>query len=62
MKAIKNKTEIEGFRNAMKRDGVAMVRFLKWLIPAVEEGNETEMSLDKKLTDLRREQPLYRGM
>ena len=62
MKAIKNKTEIEGFRNAMKRDGVAMVRFLKWLIPAVEEGNETEMSLDKKLTDLRKEQPLYRGL
>ena len=62
MKAIKNKTEIEGFHNAMKRDGIAMVRFLKWLIPAVEEGNETEMSLDKKLTDLRKEQPLYRGL
>ena len=38
MKAIKNRTEIEGFREAMKRDGVAMVRFLMWLEQAVKSG------------------------
>ena len=60
MKAVKNETEIQGFHNAMKRDGVAMVKFLKWLIPAVKAGHETEISLDKKLTDLRSQQPLFR--
>lgn len=60
MKAVKNETEIQGFHNAMKRDGVAMVKFLKWLIPAVKAGHETEISLDKKLTYLRSQQPLFR--
>lgn len=36
LKAIKNSAEIDGFRRAMRRDGVAMVKFLKWLKPAVE--------------------------
>ena len=62
MKAIKNAAEIEGFRQAMVRDGVAMVKFLHWLKPAVETGGETEMSIDRKLTALRAEQPLYRGL
>lgn len=61
LKAVKNEAEIEGFRHAMERDGVAMVRFLKWLKPAVEAGGQTEMSVDKKLTDLRAEQPLFKG-
>ena len=62
MKAIKNAAEIEGFRRAMLRDGVAMVKFLCWLRPAVEAGGETEMSIDRKLTELRAEQQLYRGL
>jgi Xaa-Pro aminopeptidase len=62
MKSVKNDVEIEGFRKAMIRDGVAMVRFLRWLKPAVEAGGETEMSIDRKLTALRAEQPLYRGL
>ncbi len=62
MKAVKNESEIQGFRNAMLRDGVAMVRFLKGLVPAVKEGNETEISLEKKLTSLRKAQPLYRSL
>ena len=56
MKAVKNATEIEGYHRAMLRDGVAMVKFLKWLKPAVEAGGQTEMSIDKKLTSLRAEQ------
>lgn len=60
MKAVKNATEIQGYRNAMLRDGVAMVKFLMWLKPAVEAGGQTEISIDKKLTSLRAEQPLFR--
>ena len=62
MKSIKNAAEIEGFRRAMVRDGVAMVKFLRWLKPAVEAEKETEISIDKKLTALRAEQALYRGL
>lgn len=62
MKSIKNHAEIEGFRRAMIRDGIAMVKFLRWLKPAVEAGKETEISIDKKLTALRAEQNLYRGL
>ena len=62
MKAVKNAAEIRGFRNAMRRDGVAMVKFLRWLLPAVQTGKETEMSIDRKLTSLRAEQHLYRDI
>jgi len=62
MKSVKNAAEIEGFCRAMIRDGVAMVKFLRWLKPAVETGGETEMSIDRKLTALRAEQSLYRGL
>lgn len=62
MKTIKNETEIAGYRSAMKKDGVALVKFLRWLRPAVEAGGQTEMSIDRKLTDLRREQPLFRDI
>ena len=62
MKAIKNETEIVGFRNAMLKDGIALVKFLRWLQPAVEAGGQTEMSLDEKLTALRAEQDGFRGL
>lgn len=62
MKAVKNATEIEGYHRAMLRDGVAMVKFLRWLKPAVEAGGQTEMSIDKKLTSLRAEQNLFRDI
>ena len=62
MKTVKNETEIAGFRSAMLKDGIAMVKFLKWLKPAVEAGGQTEMSVDEKLTSLRAEQPLYRDI
>ena len=62
MKSVKNAAEIEGFRRAMVRDGVAMVKFLRWLESAINTGKETEISIDRKLTALRAEQPLYRGL
>lgn len=62
MKCVKNDREAAGFRNAMLRDGIAMTKFLAWLLPAVESGGQTEMSVDRKLTSLRAEQPMYRGL
>lgn len=62
MKAVKCEAEIAGYRRAMLRDGVAMVKFLKWLVPAVEAGGQTEMSIDRKLTSLRAEQDLFRDI
>lgn len=60
MKAIKNEVECNGFRNAMQRDGVALVKFLKWLEVAVPKGCETELSVSAKLRQLRAEQPLFK--
>lgn len=62
MKAVKNEAEIEGYRRSMIRDGVALVKFLRWLKPAVEAGVETEMSIDRKLTALRAQQSLFRDI
>ena len=62
MKAVKSEAEIAGYRRAMLRDGVAMVKFLKWLVPAVEAGGQTEMSIDRKLTSLRAEQEQFRDI
>ena len=62
MKAVKNPVEIEGFRRAMLRDGVALVKFMRWLKPAVERGGETEMSVGRKLTAFRAEQELFCGV
>lgn len=62
MKAVKNSVECEGFRAAMLRDGVAMVRFLKWLEEAVPRGAETELSVSERLRQLRSEQSLFRDL
>lgn len=62
MKAVKNKVEQDGFRAAMLRDGVAVVKFLAWLKSAVEAGGQTEISLDNRLTALRAEQPKFKGI
>ena len=62
MKAVKNETEQAGFRKAMERDGVALVKFLRWLKEAVAAGNETELSVDKKLYELRAEQADFMGI
>jgi Xaa-Pro aminopeptidase len=62
MKAVKNETEQAGFRKAMERDGVALVKFLRWLEKAVPSGNESEVSIDKKLDALRAEQENFKGI
>lgn len=62
LKAVKNPTEIEGFHQAMIRDGVAMVRFIKWLKESVGTGALTELSIDEQLTEFRAAQPLFQGL
>ena len=65
MKAVKNEVEIAGFRQAMERDGVAMVKWLKWLEGMMERGEVdtlTELSVSRQLEAFRAEQPLFRGL
>ena len=61
LKAVRNETEIKGIHAAMQRDGVALVQFLHWLEEAVPQGHETEISVDRKLHELRAAQSLYIG-
>lgn len=61
LKAIRNEQEIAGIHAAMQRDGVALVKFLIWLEKAVPAGQETEISINKKLHEFRAAQPLYMG-
>lgn len=61
MKSIKNKTELAGFRNAMIKDGVALVKFYMWLEKAVPEGNVLETTVEDKLREYRSQQDLYVG-
>lgn len=75
MKGIKNQVEIEGFRNAMLKDGIALTRFYHWLDNNLKSEGEfvinadgsfgisnevTEMDCVNKLIEFRKEQPLYR--
>lgn len=62
MLIIKNETEIKGFRHAMEKDGVAMVKWMKWTLEQVPQGGQTELSLSRKLEEFRAEQPLFKGV
>ncbi len=68
MKAVKNEAEIAGYRSAMRKDGVALVKFLMTLSPLPLNGespaslNLTEMGVDRLLTSLRAEQEGFRDI
>ena len=62
LRARKTEAEQAGFRQAMERDGVAMVRFLRWLEEQPLEGETTEVGIDRKLTALRAEQAGFEGL
>ncbi|MDR1557793.1 MAG: aminopeptidase P family protein [Tannerellaceae bacterium] len=60
LKSIKNQTEINGFRNALLKDGVALTRFHIWLEKQLAAGEKlTEIGITEKLSSLRAGQPLY---
>ena len=62
LKAIKNETEIFGIRNAMRKDGVALVKFLIWLEESLKTGKPfTELDVSDKLHAYRKEQDLFFG-
>jgi Xaa-Pro aminopeptidase len=60
-KAIKNNTELNGFREAMKKDGVALVEFLFWLKSNVGKTKITEFEIGKKLAEFRSKQSNFKG-
>ena len=62
MKAVKNSVEIAGFKKAMLSEGIAMVKLLRWLKPAVQQGGITELDVDSKLTELRSVDASFRGL
>lgn len=61
LKSTKNETEIEGFRRAMLKDGVALVRFFRWLETAVPTNTVTEHLISEKLVEFRSEQDRFVG-
>ena len=60
-KACKNPTEIEGARNAQRRDGAALCRFLCWVEAEAVRREVTEQEAADRLDGERAKDPLYRG-
>ena len=61
LKSVKNRAQIRGEVDCHVRDGVALVKFLKWLEPAVRRGGQTELSAADQLEEFRREGRYYQG-
>ncbi len=61
LKACKNETEIAGMKAALRRDGVAMVKFLRWIEESVGKTKITELSAAAKLLDFRKTGDLFFG-
>ncbi len=61
-KASKNAAEMAGMKAAHLRDGVSMVRFMRWLEEAVPRGEETELSVWAKLQEVRSSHPEFVGL
>jgi Xaa-Pro aminopeptidase len=61
LKARKNKTELNGFRQAMKKDGVALVEFLFWLKQTTGRENISEYTVGRKLAEFRSKQEGFQG-
>lgn len=62
LKAIKNKDEIENLKRCQVRDGVAMVRFIKWLKENLGKVEISEISASDKLEEFRALGELFRGI
>lgn len=61
LKSVKNEVEVAGIRKAMIKDGVALVRFFKWLEGSVMTEELSEVSIAKKLYNFRSEQENFVG-
>ncbi len=61
-KACKNATELEGTREAHRRDGAALTRFLAWLAREAPSGHLREIAVSDRLEAFRREGNLFRDL
>ncbi|GAA5939086.1 aminopeptidase P family protein [Sporobolomyces koalae] len=63
LKAIKNETELRGFRESHQRDGVALVRYFSWLERQLNDGIElNEYQAGEQLREFRSQLALYKGL
>lgn len=60
LRARKNEVERDSMRRAHIRDGVAVVRLLKWLSEEGASGKHTELGVEEKLLEFRRMAPEFR--
>ena len=61
LKSIKNDVEMQGVRNAMLKDGVALTKFFIWLEKELHSGRLNEVNIDEQLYQFRSEQELFKG-
>ncbi|MGG8498066.1 aminopeptidase P family protein [Tenacibaculum sp. TC6] len=61
LKAIKNAVEIEGAKNCMRKDGVALTKFFIWLEQELEKRTISEYEIGRKLDSFRQQQEYYTG-
>ncbi|HSO86995.1 MAG TPA: aminopeptidase P family protein [Draconibacterium sp.] len=61
LKAIKNETELNGFKKAMIKDGVALVEFLFWLKSNIGKSKINEYEIGRKLAEFRSKQSNFKG-
>ncbi|MCG2430306.1 aminopeptidase P family protein [Aequorivita xiaoshiensis] len=61
LKAIKNEIEINGSKNCMVKDGVALTKFFIWLENELASREISEYEIGKKLESFRQQQDLYTG-
>lgn len=61
LKAIKNEIEIEGAKNCMLKDGVALTKFFIWLEQELENREISEYEIGRKLDNFRQQQEYYTG-
>ena len=62
LKAVKNETELQGFRKVMVKDGVAMVKFLYWLTHQVGKEKLNEFSIGERLDEFRAQNEHFIGV
>jgi Xaa-Pro aminopeptidase len=61
LKSIKNETELSGVRNVMKRDCVALIKYIYWLKQNLGKEKITEMSSSAKIREIRAEDEYFFG-
>lgn len=61
LKSLKNEIEIEGYKQAMIYDGIALTKFFIWLDENVDKGTVTEYTVGEMLKEFRSQQPYYAG-